>query len=218
MVGLRSLEGDFVFDPPGLLLESDSRLVWLNMGDFHSATAFHPDNAELLGREVPLRIPEEAESWHSGMLGLTDGSEFEHRFRVPGVYDYFCQPHYGFGMVGRLVVDEPRDGPGTTPTDALPEEVRNALPAISDITGPRGRGWAWAARLNGVLWLQTHDRDAASAASAVQEGIVNDEILHGRIADRGRLEEAVARFTEQVRGGTGYEDLVQRADEVKALL
>ena len=27
----------------------------------------------------------------------------------PGVYDYYCQPHEMAGMVGRIVVGEPRD-------------------------------------------------------------------------------------------------------------
>lgn len=56
-VGLRSLGGDFVFDPAGLLLEPGDELTWLNMGDFHTTTAFHPENGDLLPGGVPLRIP-----------------------------------------------------------------------------------------------------------------------------------------------------------------
>ncbi|NIP58217.1 MAG: hypothetical protein GWM92_06395, partial [Gemmatimonadetes bacterium] len=158
VVGLRTMGGDFRFDPPGLRLEPGADLIWLNMGDFHTASAFHPENARLLGGDVPLRIPEGAESWHSGMLGLTAGTEFEHTFRVAGVYDYFCQPHYGFGMVGRLIVGEPRGGPGTRPMEGVPQAVRDAMPDADEIMGPRGRGWEWASRINGTLWLRAHDR------------------------------------------------------------
>lgn len=110
VIGLRSLGGAFRFDPVGLLIEPDTEVIWLNMGDFHTTTAFHPDNVDLLPTGVPLRIAPGAVSWHSGMIGLTAGTQFTHRFTAEGVYDYFCQPHYGFGMVGRIVVGEPVGG------------------------------------------------------------------------------------------------------------
>ena len=110
VVGLRTSGGNFRFDPVGLRIEPGTNMIWLNMGDFHTATAFHPDNGHLLGGDVPLRIPDGAAPWHSGMLGLTDGTQFEHTFAAEGVYDYFCQPHYGFGMVGRIIVDAGRSG------------------------------------------------------------------------------------------------------------
>ena len=110
VIGLRSLGGAFRFDPVGLLIEPDTEVIWLNMGDFHTTTAFHPDNVDLLPTGVPLRIAPGAVSWHSGMIGLTASTQFTHRFTAKGVYDYFCQPHYGFGMVGRIVVGEPVGG------------------------------------------------------------------------------------------------------------
>ncbi len=57
VVGLRTSGGNFQFDPVGLRIEPGTNLIWLNMGDFHTATAFHPDNGHLLGGDVPLRIP-----------------------------------------------------------------------------------------------------------------------------------------------------------------
>lgn len=80
-------------------------------GGLPTVTAFHPDNAALIPNPVPLRMPERAASYHSGMLGLTAGTQFTHRFEIEGVYDYFCQPHYSFGMVGRVLVGEAVDGP-----------------------------------------------------------------------------------------------------------
>lgn len=62
-------------------------------------------------------------------------------FSVTGVYDYFCKPHEMAGMVGRIVVGEPGDGPGTKPFGyapeqhwkAVPEAARKALPSVAEI-------------------------------------------------------------------------------------
>lgn len=217
-IGARTRGGDFRFDPAGLLVELGDEVVWLNMGDFHTATAFHPANAHLLAVDVPLRIPAGAEPWHSGMLGLT-ATEFRHRFTVPGVYDYFCQPHYSFGMVGRIVVGE-ADSAGR-PLDELNEASRAQMLEVSSIVGPAGRIYEWAARLNGVLLLAANDLDAQPAAGAVAAGVVRDEAL-GRLLDGAGLGDAFARalsrFVEAVKGGVDYEALVARADEVKAVL
>lgn len=221
VVGLRSLGGDFRFDPPGLLVEPATRLVWLNMGDFHTATAFHPDNAALVGGDLPLRIPEAAEPWHSGMLGLTAGTRFEHPFIEPGVYDYFCQPHYAFGMVGRIVVESARGGPGTTRADGLTAVVRENLPAVEMIIGPRGRGWEWASRLNGVLLTRANGGDAAAPARATQRGIAADDELASWVGSPGTRSELAARvdrFVGSVVSMADYEDLIRRADHVKELL
>ena len=32
------------------------------------------------------------------------GDSFEHTFTTPGTYDYFCEPHVGFGMRGTIIV------------------------------------------------------------------------------------------------------------------
>lgn len=221
-VGLRSRGGDFAFDPPGLRLDPGDELTWLNMGDFHTATAFHPDNADLLPGEVPLRIPEGAEPWHSGMLGLTSGTEFTYGFEVPGVYDYFCQPHYSFGMVGRIVVP-PEDGPAPSarPAAELNEASRAEMPTVEAILGPPGRAFEWAARVNGVLLLRAHGEAAGEAAERMGEALTGDEELAGLLDRTGRAraaEAALERFLDGARTGTGYETLLGRADELKSQL
>lgn len=225
-VGLRSLGGDFVFDPPGLLVEPGEEVHWLNIGDFHTVSAFHPANDELLPGEVPLRIPEGAEPFHSGMLGLDAGSHFSRRFDVAGVYDYFCQPHYTFGMVGRLVVGEPRGGPAVREgTGELAEAARRALPAVETITGPGGRAYEWAARLNGVLLLRAGQSDApagdpAVAARATASGAEADDALRGlldRADARSAFLEALGRFADGA-GTVSYEELVSLIDATKASL
>ena len=223
VVGLRTSGGNFRFDPVGLRIEPGTDLIWLNMGDFHTATAFHPNNGHLLGGDVPLRIPDGAEPWHSGMLGLTDGTQFEHTFAVDGVYDYFCQPHYGFGMVGRIIVDAQRSGPPPVarPLSELPETAQKQMPAVETIMGPAGRSFEWAARLNGVLYLVANGMEAGPAAPRAVREMEADETL-GELVDAARKQHALAAatdwFLEGVVSAGDYEDLVARSDTVKAEL
>jgi plastocyanin len=131
--------GKTYFDPAGVRIAAGDTVRWIQITGFHSITAYHPrnDNHE-------LRIPESAAPWDSDIL-LADypkrGATFEHVFTVPGVYDYFCKPHEMAGMVGRVVVGEPGDGPGTKPFGyapgehwkPVPEVARKALPPVAEI-------------------------------------------------------------------------------------
>lgn len=221
-VALRSLGGDFVFDPAGLTLEPGTRLTWLNMGDFHTATAFHPDNDDLLSSEVPLRIPDRAEPWHSGMLGLDGGTEFSYTFEVSGVYDYFCQPHYSFGMVGRVVVPS-ADGatPDARPASDLNEASRKQMPSVDSILSAAGRAYGWTARINGVLLLRAHGDAAAGPAERLAEGLADDRQLSDlleRAGVKGWALSSLEGFVDAVRSDAGYETLVDRADQAKAPL
>ncbi len=219
-VALRTQGGAFRFDPGGLWLEPDSSLTWLNMGDFHTTTAFHPANSELVGGPLPLRIPEGAEPWHSGMLGLDAGTQYERRFVMEGVYDYLCQPHYGFGMVGRLVVG--RRGPEQTyASSELPAPAREHMPSMEMIVGPRGRTFEWASRINGVLLLLANAQPAVAAARAVVLGAGADErlsaVLKGASSQRA-FTEALDAFAEGVERDVRYETLVVLADAAKDIL
>jgi plastocyanin len=132
-------EGNTHFDPAGIHIATGDTVRWVQISGFHSVTAYHPrnDNHE-------LRIPESAEPWDSDIL-LADypkrGATFEHVFTVPGVYDYFCKPHEMAGMVGRIVVGEPGNGPGTKPFGYAPNEhwkpvpdaARKAFPSVAEI-------------------------------------------------------------------------------------
>lgn len=221
-VGLRSLGGDFRFDPPGLLVSCGETVSWLNMGDFHTVTAFHPANAGLLSGPVPMRIPQAAEPFHSGMLGLDAGSVFEHAFGTEGVYDYFCQPHYSFGMVGRIVVNGSRNGPALAADDSvLAEAARAELPPVPAIVGPAGLGYEWASRINGILLLRTRSSDPAPAGRAVLAGARSDDPLLRSLRGHGVEEEFLDRleaFVDSVAGEAGYGRLMERADAAKEAL
>jgi len=136
---LQTPEGKTYFDPAGVHIAPGDTVRWVQVSGFHSITAYHPknDNHE-------LRIPQAAQPWDSDiLLAQSPGPDatFERVFTVPGVYDYFCKPHELAGMVGRIVVGAPGDGPGTKPFGyapnerwkPVPEAARKALPSIAEI-------------------------------------------------------------------------------------
>ena len=131
--------GKTYFDPAGVHIAPGDTVRWVQIGGFHSVTAYHPSNDN-----HELRIPVSAQPWDSDVLLANypkRGATFEHVFTVPGVYDYFCKPHEMAGMVGRIVVGDAGDGPGTKPFNyapgehwkSVPEIARNAFPPVGEI-------------------------------------------------------------------------------------
>ena len=127
------------FDPIGVHIDPGDTIRWVQIRDYHSVAAYHPDNDN-----HPLRIPENAKPWDSGVLlgeYPESHSTFEHTFVIEGVYDYYCSPHERAGMVGRIIVGKPVIGPGTKPFDDVPEKkwksvpsaAQKQFPAIEDI-------------------------------------------------------------------------------------
>jgi plastocyanin len=105
------------FDPIGLHVPPGTTVRWVVEANVHTVTAYHPRNDK-----HSLRIPPMAEPFDSGFL-INPGNAFELRLTHEGVYDYFCLPHEGAGMVGRIIVGRP-GGPGLLPFDyfkTLPE-------------------------------------------------------------------------------------------------
>lgn len=124
------------FDPKGILIEAGTTVRFENVSGSHATTAYHPENDD-----KPLRIPEAATAWDSGIY-TDSGETYEHTFDEEGVYDYYCPPHEMLGMVGRIIVGEPRDGPGTMPVEDLPPAATESIPSIDTllddqiVTGP----------------------------------------------------------------------------------
>jgi plastocyanin len=119
-----SADGSSVwFDPWGIKVAPGTTLRWRNAdrGNSHTTTAFHPQNSE-----HQLRIPAGSKPWSSDYL-LPDET-FVVMLTVPGVYDYFCIPHEMAGMVGRIVVSDPK---AATPVAA--SGMPDKFPAVADI-------------------------------------------------------------------------------------
>ena len=124
------------FDPIGVLVQPGQTIRWTNRdpGNAHTATAYHPKNAE-----HPRRIPEGAEPWNSDYL--LPNETFSVTLTVEGVYDYFCIPHEHAGMVGRLVVGHPDNASGAPSrgdtleggAPSVPEPAQRAFPAVDEI-------------------------------------------------------------------------------------
>ncbi|HEX6971576.1 MAG TPA: plastocyanin/azurin family copper-binding protein [Limnochordia bacterium] len=120
------------FDPIGLHIQPGQTVRWVLGRSYHTTTAYHPQNDN-----HELRIPQNAIPWDSGVLTGEPGRQsFEYRFEVPGVYDYYCAPHEHAGMVGRIVVGDPGDGPGTRPFGWAPEKGWRPVPAIAQANFP----------------------------------------------------------------------------------
>jgi plastocyanin len=126
--------GQVYFEPVGLHIHLGDTIRWVQVNGYHSVTAYHPKNGN-----HELRIPNDAQPWDSGILlgeYPAKGSTFEHTFTVPGVYDYFCAPHEAAGMVGRIVVDSPGDGPGTRSFGYAPERHWKPVPEAAQKVFP----------------------------------------------------------------------------------
>jgi plastocyanin len=132
---ITSVDGAQVhFDPVGVHIRPGDTVRWIQVNGYHSVAAYHPAN----GHREP-RIPDNAEPWDSDILLAqypTQGSTFERRFTVEGVYDYFCQPHEAAGMVGRIVVGKPGNGPGTRPFNYAAEKGWRPVPAAAQAQFP----------------------------------------------------------------------------------
>lgn len=132
---------DVYFDPIGLYVEPGTTVRWVIGFNAHSTSAYHPRNDN-----HALRIPDGARPWDSGVM-MNPGDHFDVRLTVPGVYDYFCMPHEGAGMVGRIVVGT---APGiaarpfvtATPkaghtTEPVPPAAQKAFPSVERILRER---------------------------------------------------------------------------------
>lgn len=115
------------FDPHVVWIEPGGTVTWTLQSGSHTTTAYRS------GGEKPQRIPDDADGWDSGILA-EEGQTFEHTFDVEGVYDYFCQPHEGVGMVGSVIVGEPdpHDQPALEPPhEDLPDGAREVLEQLN---------------------------------------------------------------------------------------
>ncbi|WP_257628875.1 cupredoxin domain-containing protein [Haloplanus salinarum] len=120
--------GQHVNTPAVVWVEQGATVTWNIAEGSHSITAYHPDF------DRSLRIPEGATSFDSGILSA--GESFEHTFDTPGVYNYFCRPHEGLGMVGLVVVGQPQGGPGTTAVDDIElSAAAQSLTRLLDVAG-----------------------------------------------------------------------------------
>lgn len=127
-VAMLTDEDGHYFEPHVVWVEAGGTVTWTNESGSHTTTAYHPEF------DTPLRIPDGAEPWDSGMFS-EEGKTFERTFELEGVYDYFCIPHDYRAMIGTAIVGnpDPHDQPGLTePQDDLPEEARELFERLNE--------------------------------------------------------------------------------------
>lgn len=114
---------EITFEPRLVYVEVGETVRWKLEHGAHTTTAYHPAN------DKPLRIPNNAEPWDSGLLRRS-GTTFEQTFGTEGIYDYCCAAHEAMGMVGRVVVGDPdfdRQPGLAAPQECLPPEAQWAI-------------------------------------------------------------------------------------------
>jgi len=134
--------GQHVNTPAVVWVEPGATVTWNVTEGSHSVTAYHPDF------DRPLRVPEAGTPFDSGILPA--GESFQHTFEAPGVYNYFCRPHEGLGMVGLVVVGQPQSGPGTSAVDDL--ELSAAAQSLTQLLNVAGIVTSEGGTTNAYAW------------------------------------------------------------------
>ncbi|MGB5900924.1 MAG: plastocyanin [Geitlerinemataceae cyanobacterium] len=80
--------GMLAFDPPTVTVKSGDTIKWVN-------NKLSPHNVVVEGHP---------ELSHKA-LAFSPGESFEVTFDSPGTYNYYCEPHRGAGMNGKVVVE-----------------------------------------------------------------------------------------------------------------
>lgn len=80
--------GTLQFDPATVTIKAGNTVQWVN-------NKLSPHNVVFEGNETIS---------HKALL-FSPGESFETTFTEPGSYNYYCEPHRGAGMVGKVVVE-----------------------------------------------------------------------------------------------------------------
>ncbi|AFY74202.1 plastocyanin [Synechococcus sp. PCC 7502] len=86
-VKMGSDKGALVFEPKDIIIKPGDTIKWIN-------NKAYPHNIIVQG---------EAELSHKKLL-VKPAAEVESTFTAPGEYSYYCTPHRGAGMVGKVTV------------------------------------------------------------------------------------------------------------------
>ncbi|MFN5514948.1 MAG: plastocyanin [Cyanobacteriota bacterium] len=87
-VKMGSDAGALQFDPATVTIKAGDTVQWVN-------NKLSPHNVVVEGSDTLS---------HKALL-FSPGESFESTFTEPGEYTYYCEPHRGAGMVGKVVVE-----------------------------------------------------------------------------------------------------------------
>lgn len=119
-------EDEPVFAPDVAWVERGGSVTWKNVDEeAHTTTAYASAN------DKPQRVPDGTSAWDSDMLETDD--TFTKTFDTEGVYEYYCVPHEGLGMVGAVIVGHP-DLSSQPAMDSLQDNIpQQARDRLSDL-------------------------------------------------------------------------------------
>jgi plastocyanin len=94
--------GTFRFEPANITVKVGTTVKWTNNsgedGPRHTST----DDSDWETPQSPAILPAGAMKWRTPFL--RPGESATHTFMVPGKYQYFCETHGQYGMVGTITV------------------------------------------------------------------------------------------------------------------
>jgi len=92
----------FRYAPENLTIKAGTTVKWMNVsgedGPRHTST----DDPEWESPQTPAIMPAGAQKWRTPFL--RNGESATHAFTVPGKYQYFCETHCMYGMLGTITV------------------------------------------------------------------------------------------------------------------
>mmetsp|Transcript_1912 Transcript_1912/g.2127 ORF Transcript_1912/g.2127 Transcript_1912/m.2127 type:complete len:159 (-) Transcript_1912:120-596(-) len=94
-IKLGSDAGELVFVPNSVTVKAGETITFQNNRGFPHNVVFDEDN-------VPDGVNADAISHEDYLNG--PGEEVTNKFDTPGEYGYYCEPHQGAGMVGKIIV------------------------------------------------------------------------------------------------------------------
>ena len=94
-----TMTNEMQFVPARVTVHVGETVVWRNTSMLvHTVTA----DPAMAVKQQDVVLPAGAAPFNSGFL--PPQGAFHHRFKIPGLYRYFCIPHEPTGMVGTVVV------------------------------------------------------------------------------------------------------------------
>ncbi len=100
-VKLGSDKGMLVFDPPKLTVKAGDTVEWVN-------NKVPPHNVVFDAAKNPAKSADIAKSLSHKQLLMSPGQQVKTTFPVDapaGDYSYYCEPHRGAGMIGKITVE-----------------------------------------------------------------------------------------------------------------
>ena len=95
-IKLGSDSGGLVFEPANITVAAGEKITFVNNRGFPHNVVFDED-------AIPAGVSVDAISHEDYLNGA--GDEVSNTFSVKGEYGFYCEPHQGAGMVGKITVN-----------------------------------------------------------------------------------------------------------------